>query len=114
MEIITFAILFGVFLTFLWINLKGSKLFGVFAALVLLLIGTLLMWQDFLIPTGTQTVAWADANYSVWSNITQQYWNATQFYSGTYNPFDFLGLIFIGISIWMILSSALGIAMNCD
>lgn len=106
MEMISFSIMWCIFAVFLMLQIKGkSKLFGIFASLVLITLGILTLTQDFYLPAG-YTTSWSDDGLT--QNITNNYISADDYFQ-TINPFGVLGFMLIMIGIWMLLSNAISL-----
>jgi len=103
MEIISFSIMWCMFAVFLMLNRKGSKLFGIFASLILIVLGLLTLTQDFMLPAGFQTT-WSDDGLT--QNISNIYVSASTYFP-TVNPFAVMGFIVMMIGVWMLITNAL-------
>lgn len=103
MEIMIFGIFFAIFLVLLWINIHGkSKLFGLFAGFMLLMIAVFMIQSDISIPIGETYFT----NYT--SNVTTMnttYLNTIEMF-GSPMPLNFLVLMFLMIAIYMIFANS--------
>ena len=105
MEILILIVMLAVFTMFFAVNVKNkSTVFGLMAGIILMLLGIFLIAGNLLIPTGSvSTSATVDGLTTV--NNTIIYTDLGTSISP--NPVSIMGLIFIGIALYILYTNAL-------
>ena len=104
---LSFSIMLCIFSIFMLINLKSnSKIFGVFAGLVLLTLGVLVFTQGFMVPAGYQTTINDDGTIQ---NVTNVFIPSSVYFPSG-DPFYVIGLILMMVGVYILISNALNVS----